>query len=93
MERNRSTDLICLDEALEVNKKMLHHAAGLLEYKNRIKYDHQFCTPEIPDGYPRSINTVSDAFYMLRDLIVRGRDLYTTNPVTERKAIKITVNF
>ena len=90
VERNRSTDLICLDEALEVNKKMLHHAAGLLEYKNRIKYDHQFCTPEIPDGYPRSINTVSDAFYMLRDLIVRG--MYRMNHVPGWKVLKITVD-
>ena len=76
-----------------MNINMLHHALGLLDYKNRIKFDHKFSTPERQDGYPGSINTVRDAFYMLRDLIVRGRDLYTTNPVTERKAIKITVNF
>ena len=72
---------------------MLHHALGLLEYKNRIKLGYKFSTPERQDGYPCSINTVSDAFYMLRDLIVRGRDLYMTNHVTEQKALKITVNF
>ena len=78
------------NEVFGMNINMLHHALGLLDYKNRIKFDHKFSTPERQDGYPGSINTVSDAFYMLRDLIVRG--MYRMNHVPGWKVLKITVD-
>ena len=74
--RNKSTDLRCLYLVLNNHHEMMRYTHGLEKYIFKIKYVYMYCTPEVPNGYPFHINTISDAFYMLRDLININKHLY-----------------
>ena len=90
--RNKSTDLRCLYLVLNNHHEMMRYTHGLERYIFKIKYVYMYCTPEVPNGYPFHINTISDAFYMLRDLININKHLYIIEEPL-KCVLYVTVNF
>ena len=78
---NKSADLRLLYEVFTyINAiDMFDYPKGLRYYHKKLAYKSKNGTPELQNGYPAMINTVTDAFYMLLYLINRHIHMYRMN--------------
>ena len=90
---NKSADLLLLYDVLDYTNsiKMLNYPHGLLDYHRRLGYKGH-STPQLQNGYPYMINTVSDAFHMLLRLIKTNILMYKID-TPRYKPIDITIQF
>ena len=58
---------------------MFDYPKGLRYYHNKLGYKNKNGTPELRNGYPAMINTVTDAYYMLFYLINKYIHMYRIN--------------
>ena len=58
---------------------MFDYPRGLKYYYNKLGYTDKKGTPELQNGFPNMINTVTDAFYMLLHLIKTHIHMYRMN--------------
>ena len=96
IERNRSSDLKLLHQVLNVYNGMIsRYLHGLSVFRTKVQFDGTYSTRERENGYSNNkhnpINTVSDAFFMLLDLI--RTDNYTSHYKEKHKQMNVTIEF
>jgi len=70
---NKSHDLILLDRVIKITKMAKTNKdmdKKLKKMLKKLKYDIEFGTPEMPNGYPKHLYSVDDAAAMLVDLLM-----------------------
>ena len=88
---NQSADLRLLYDVFTVIDalNLFDYPKGLRYYHKKLGYKNTNGTPELQNGYPAMINTVTDAFYMLFRLINKYIHMYRIN---EPGLIPININ-
>ena len=99
VKNNKSADLRLLYILFKYREYLdnLQYTNGLDEFIGKLNFNGRYNTLQQQDSYYRydHISTVSDAFHMLRDLVVRNRNngYYDMRNKRNREKIKLDIDF